>query len=281
MDLTADSAADARHVVDALIEERAAHLRANPVVWPLVRAVAYPLLGYRDAIAFVDRIAPLPGWDISELVADDLALRIDADGADHVPATGACVVIANHPGGIADGLAVWEFLAARRPDLIFFANRDALRVAPGLGDVVIPVEWREAHRNRAKTRETLKAAAEAFHAGRCVVIFPAGRMATWSWASRSLVERPWLPTAVTLARKFAAPIVPLGVRARMSFAYYALAHVSEELKNMTLFRELLNKRRAKYRLRAGPPLSPVDLPADPDAATRRLRTVTEALAWGD
>ena len=272
--------ADSQHVVDELIEERAAGLRSNPLAWRLVRTCAYPMLGYRAAVRFADRIGALGGIEISRLVSGDLSLRVAADGVEHVPAEGPCVVVANHPGGIADGVAVWDALAARRPDLIYFANRDALRVAPRLDEVIIPVEWREQHRTRAKTRETLKAAAEAFHAGRCVVIFPAGRMAIWSWRSWSLVERPWTSTAVTLARKYGAPVVPLGVQARMSIVYYALALVSEELKNMTLFRELLNKRGARYRLRFGAAIPPSELSVDAEAATARLRGRVHDLAWG-
>jgi putative hemolysin len=269
----------ARHVVDALIEERAERLMAHPQLWRAVKAIFYPLLRYRQAIDVADALAPLGGREAMEWSSAFLHLTVDAAGVERVPETGAVVVVANHPGGIADGIAVWDVLKHRRPDLCYFANRDALRVSPGFEAVVIPVEWRTEERSRAKTREMLRLTLDAFKAGRCIVVFPAGRMARWSWSRLALLERPWMPTAVSLARKFGAPVVPLGVAQRMSLTYYSLAQVSEELKNMTVFYELLAKRGARYRLRFGEAIDPKTLPGDETAATDALRMACETLAW--
>ena len=40
--------------------------------------------------------------------------------------------------------------------MMFFANRDALRVNPRFVEMIIPVEWREEHKTKPKTRETLQ-----------------------------------------------------------------------------------------------------------------------------
>jgi putative hemolysin len=267
------------HIVDALIEERAQGLMSRPWLWPLVKAVFYPLLGYRKAVAVADTLAPLGGREAMDWASGFLGMTTAASGVEQVPASGPAVVVANHPGGIADGIAVWDALKTRRPDLVYFANRDALRVCAGLASLVIPVEWRVEERSREKTRETLRQTIEAFKAGRCVVVFPAGRMAEWKWSRHGLVERAWAPTAVSLARKFAAPIVPLGVAQRLSLAYYSLAQVSEELKNMTVFHELLAKKGARYRLRFGAPLDPDALEGDDAEATETLRALCQELAW--
>lgn len=269
---------DGRSIVDALIEERAVRLSASPV-WPAVKAVAYPLLGYRRAAAMAQALAPLSGRQAMDWSADFLSLDVRAAGLERLLADGPCVITANHPGGIADGIAVWTAIRERRPDAVFFANRDAIRVCEGLADYVIPVEWREGHRSRAKTRETLKQAIDAFHQGRCVVVFPAGRMSRWDWSRRRLTEREWMPTAAGLARKFSAPVIPLGITQRMSLAFYALGLIHEELKHMTVFHELLAKRGARYRLAFGAPVPAADLPAQDETATAMLRAETERLAW--
>ncbi len=266
------------HVVDQLIMERAPSLRTRPLIWSGVRAVFYPLLGYARAVKMADRLAPMGGRLALNWMSTFMRLQTVATGLRDVPKTGPVVVVANHPGGIADGVAVWDALMDRRPDVVFFANRDALRVCPGLDDVIIPVEWRLTERSRERMRETLKAAAAAFKEGKLVVIFPAGRMAQWDWNTQSLEDPEWMPTAVTLARKYNAPIVPLGVRARMSLTYYGLAQVSQELKNMTLFSELIKARGKRYRLRFAPPVHADELPDDPSVAVRQLRLTSQALA---
>ena len=269
--------APAPHIVDQLIEERALQLRAGPL-WPVVRAIFYPMLGYGRAVAVADQLADRTGRAAMDWSEDFLSMPISADGLAHVPETGACVITANHPGGIADGIAVWSALKARRPDMVFFANRDAIRVCEGLADYVIPVEWREGERSRDKTRETLRQAVQAFRDGRCVVVFPAGRMAKWDWREFRLVEEDWAPTAVSLARKFSAPVVPLGLSQRMSVMFYALGQIHEELKHMTVFHELLAKRGARYRMKCAPPVAPEDLPGDEVRATAALRSMSETLS---
>jgi putative hemolysin len=266
------------HIVDQLIEERAVRLCENAVVWPWVKRIFYPILGYRRAAAIADTLQPLSGAEAMDWSEAFLSMRVRAQGLSAVPQTGACVIVANHPGGIADGVALWSVLKQRRPDMVFFANRDAIRVCEGLADQVIPVEWRAGSKSRDKTRETLRMAVEAFRAGRCVVIFPAGRMAAWDWRKLCLVEQPWAPTAVSLARKFNAPVIPLGLKQRMSLMFYGLGQIHEELKHMTVFHELLAKKGALYRMKFAEPVEPDSLPEDEAGASEALRQMTETLA---
>lgn len=274
-----DTAGDAKHVVDALIEDRAPRLIHTPL-WPAIRALGYPLLGYRRAVAMADRIADLSGTACLEWASDYLDLKVRTQGLDFLPETGPCVIVANHPGGIADGIAVWDAIRRRRPDAIFFANRDALKVCPGLEDRVIPVEWRDERRTRLQSREVLRRAIDAFREERCVVMFPAGRMSAWSWKKWGLREQPWQPTAVSLARKFDAPIVPLAIRQRMPFLYYALAQIHEELKDMTVFHGLMGKAGARYELRFGRPLRVGPNDGTDAQVTAMFREICERTAWG-
>jgi putative hemolysin len=281
MDYAYDPPSDdmSRHIVDRLIEERAPKLRQRERVWSAVKAIGFPALGYKKAVAIADAIADRSGTDTLQWVSDYLFLRPVPENIEVVPETGGCVIIANHPGGIADGVAVWDALRERRPDVCFFANRDALRVSPGLSDLIIPVEWRQNHRSRENARETLRAALDAFKSGRCVVIFPAGRMAEWEWKRWKLVEKPWMPTAVSFARRFGQPIIPLGVRQRMPVLYYALAQIHDELKDMTVFQGFIGKKGAHYPLRFGEPIDPKSLPENEAAATQIIREQCETLAW--
>ena len=239
-----------KHVVDDLIEDRAPRLIHTPL-WPVIKWIGYPLLGYRRAVAMVDAIAHRTGTDCLDWCSDYLDLNVGLTGLENVPETGACVIVANHPGGIADGVAVWDALKEKRPDLLFFANRDALKVCPGLEERIIPVEWRDESRSRTQSRDMLKRAIEAFKAGQCIVIFPSGRMSEWSWKKWQLVEKPWHPTAV-----------------------------NEELKDMTIFHGFMGKAEARYTLAFG---RAMDIGPDDgtDAeATAMMRGICERSAWG-
>ncbi|WP_029417076.1 GNAT family N-acetyltransferase [Brevundimonas bacteroides] len=261
------------HIVDVLIAERAPRLTASPL-WPVVRTGLYPLLGYGKARRMADAIGPLSGQASLDHVSQLLDLKVSSLNLDRLPATGRCIVVANHPTGIADGIAVYDAIRKRRADAIYFANADALRVSPRLGEVVIPVEWVVEKRTREKTRATLDAARAAFEAERCVVLFPAGRLARVG-KDGQLTDPEWAPTAASLARKYAAPVIPIHVTGPTSTLFHLFDRFSQELRDVTLFHELLNKRKKAFRLSVGKPIDPVRLDIDATRATYALKAFTE------
>jgi putative hemolysin len=236
------------HIADQLIAERGEKL-VNSRFWPLIRPVLYKILHYREAVRMADEIGPLPADAAMDYVSRLLSLDLDITGLDRIPASGAFIMAANHPTGIADGVAVYDALKQVRPDISIFTNRDALRVNPRLSEFLIPVEWREDLRDRTKLRETLTLSSRAFKEGRAVVIFPSGRIAYWK--DGRLNERPWQSSAVTLARKQDVPVLPVHVGARNSGLFYWFANWNTELRDMTVFHELLNKRGRTFCISFG------------------------------
>jgi putative hemolysin len=266
------------HIVDVLIAERAPRLTASPL-WPVVRPGLYSVLNYKAAVRMADAIQGQSGAETLDYVSNLLNLKVSPTHLDRLPATGRCVVVANHPTGIADGVAVYDAVRQRRPDAIFFANADALRVSPRLAETVIPVEWVHDKRTRDKTRATLNAAKDAFEAERCVVMFPAGRLAREK--NGVLTDPEWASTAASLARKYAAPVIPMHVTGPYSRLFHLFDKVSQELRDVTLFHELLNKAGKPFGVVVGQPIPPERLDVDAVKATVALKHFTERTLAAD
>ena len=193
-----------------------------------------------------DDVQGLSGRDGFEHVSRLLSLSVETTGIDTVPDKGRVLIAPTHPTGMADGIAMFDALKERRPDIIFFANRDAVRAAPNLEEVIIPVEWVEEKRTRERSRETLAAAKAAFNEERCIVLFPSGRLAFMD-------EKPCTDRARmdefhrdlrqenTIAASFQQ-----NIKARNSWLYYWFWRVNTELRDITLFNELLNKTRQTF-----------------------------------
>jgi len=263
-----DDSASKDHIVDALIKERCPSFVSH-WTWPITRPVLYAILGYGKARRLADHVADLTGSESFDHLAQQLTVNLTLNQIERMPKTGRLVVAANHPTGLADGVAVWDALSKVRGDIIFLANADAFRVNPDFSDAIIPVEWVEAKRSPAKTRETLRRAKQAFLDEKCVVIFPSGKLARK--IDGVLTEHDWMPTVVSLARKYKAPIQPLNLQAENSWLYYALTKLSGELRDITLFNELLNKKNAPFEMTFGPLIAPERLSGDANAITTALR----------
>ena len=262
-----------RHLVDQLIDERSMELSRH-LLWPLVKPLLLRFFHYRQAVRMVDDVADMSGWDAFTYLSDLLALKVDVLGIDNIPASGGFILAPSHPTGIADGIAIFDALKHKRPDMAIFANRDAVRAAAGFRDMIIPVEWRAGEKSHSKSRDTLEMTARAFAANKAIVLFPAGRIAYWN--DGRLTERPWQNSVVALARRYNFPIVPANMTARNSGLFYFLSKYSTELRDITIFHEFLNKKGNRFSITVGKPIPAAALAGDAVEVTASLQHHTVA-----
>ena len=260
-----------REVVDELIEERAPWLRRDGLSVAAARKLLHLILQYDRTVKIGEALEPFPGRAALQSLFQMIAHHVEVSGLENVPRSGPAMVVCNHPTGIADGIVLYGVLATVRPDLFIFANADAIRVLPSLAEVIAPVEWRPEKRTHKQNRETLDYTRRAFEEGRLAVLFPSGRLAKRRWLS--LHERPWMASGAMMVRKFNLPVVPLHT-ARNSALFYAFDRIHPTLRDITLFHEVLNKPRQRYRLTIGQLIEPESLPANSTEATEVLRART-------
>lgn len=260
-------------IVDRLIEERAQSLMARPWLWRLLRGPLYRLLKYPAAQDMAAIVGPMSGHQAFAHVDALLDVNPHIRGLEHIPNTGPIIIMANHPTGLADGIYVYNALKGRRPDMCFMANADAMRVIPACEDIIIPVEWVKTKRTAAKTKQTLLTLRRSITDQRAIIIFPSGVPAKCQRGK--IVDAPWMPTAAALAKKHDVPIVPLRIEGRNSRLFYLFEKTHKELKDITLFRELLNKAGETPRLTFGPAKETIEGTAD--LATAHIRQTVDSL----
>jgi putative hemolysin len=261
------------HIVDVLIAERAPKL-SRSAAWPVVRPLLYQLLGYGRARAMADAIAPMGGKAALDFVSDLLAIDVGVRGLEHLPREGRLIIVGNHPTGIADGVAVYDALKSARPDIIFYANSDAHRVCPKFDETLIPVEWVAAKRTRDRTRLTLTMTREVLEAERALMVFPAGKLARRG-PDGVLRDPVWMPTALSVAMKYAAPVIPVHVAGPWATLFHLFDRFSPELRDITLFHELLNKTGRRFDVTIGRPIPPEALDADAAVASAAIKAYVE------
>jgi putative hemolysin len=80
---------------------------------------------------------------------------------------------------------------------------------------------------------------------------------------------------VAVARKHGAPILPIHVSGPWSRLFHLFNRISGELRDITLFHELLNKQGQVFQLTVGAPIAPDALSGDVIEVTRRLKAYVE------
>ena len=264
---------DGYHIVDELLYERTENLRRFPLLWKAITSCCLPMVKYQEAVDWADRLGPCDADEAHRRFADYLALDVRVTGLEHVPKDGRLLVVANHPTGIVDALAVHAAIGDIRPDARYFSNRDLVRIVPQLRDFVIPLEWLRRRRTPSALRETLEASIQAFNENRAVVIFPGGGIARGSLSG--LKELEWLTATVKLMRRYRAPALPVHIRARNSWLYYALEAIHPEVRDLVRFREILRKRHQRFDLTIGPAIRPEEIAGTLDEATAALQSYVQ------
>src|SRR5690606_23849229 len=90
-----------------------------------------------------------------------------------------------------------------------------------------------------------------------------------------LTDPEWMPTAASLARKYELPILPCHVAGPYAFWFHTFAQISPELRDITLFHELLNKAGKTYTLTFGPPIPHEHADGDAVSVIRKLKHYVE------
>ncbi|WP_224826357.1 lysophospholipid acyltransferase family protein [Cognatishimia sp. MH4019] len=260
---------------DPLIADRAPWLFADKPHARVAREALTGLLSYGHTLELAEQFEHQTTPHIMAEMGRQLAQDVEVSGLENIPRHGPALIVANHPTGIADGIILHHLIAGVRPDLFFYANGDILKVLPQMEDMIVPVEWKPERRSLKKTRLTMSLTRTAIEEDRLGVIFPSGRLA--KRRGLKLHERPWMPSAAMIARKFELPVIPINIRARNSVLFYLFDLLHPTLRDITLFHETLNKDRQPFRLTVGEPISGASLPTQSEDGIDILRRATLAL----
>ncbi|HEU4775073.1 MAG TPA: GNAT family N-acyltransferase [Lysobacter sp.] len=221
---------------------------------------------------FIKASEHLRGFAFVEAALEFLQARYRVDPLElrRIPASGRLLVVANHPSGALDALALLDAVGKVRSDVRIVAN-DLLCALDGLRGLLLPVTVLGGR----PSVEGLRAIEAALDAGQCVIVFPAGEVARLGW--RGVADGRWRRGFLQFARRSGAPVLPVRVVARNSALFYGVSAVFKPVGTALLAREMFARRTRRIELRIG---RPQQLPADgdPEQLVRQVRR--ELLALG-
>jgi putative hemolysin len=251
------------------------HAATNSV---LARAVGLTPLGR----AYARASSGDPDIDFTTRALAVLGISVVArsDALADVPRSGPLIVVANHPSGALDGLALLTLIRRVRTDVRLLANRWLLCV-PEMRECLLPVDVfgtpsDAIRRNGAALRSAIQWLAR----GGCLAIFPSGEVAHDEHPDGRVVDSPWRHTAAELALRAGAAVVPMFISGRNSRFFRSAGRIHPLLRTALLPRELWAKRGSTVSVNIGRAIAPGELATCTDAASRTalLRSRVDRLA---
>lgn len=245
-------------------------------------AVLAEVSGLKRLERFYNEIEIKPGEDFIAALFAHLDLRLEVDPADleRVPATGGVAIVANHPYGAIDGLALLHVLRHRRPDLKVMANFMLQQLDP-LRDRFIGVNPFEQLAARSSF-QGMRQAAQHLADGGALGVFPAGEVSSYRKEVDAVADPRWKTPVIKLIRHAGVPVVPLWFDGANSLVFQILGMVHPSLRTLQLPREMLRMHGRSVRLRIGNPLTDKELAqfTSMDDLARFLRAKTYSIGSG-
>lgn len=195
-----------------------------------------------------------------------------------MPRTGPLVVVANHPFGIVDGLVLCHLVEMVRRDFKVVAMSTLCRV-PEVRGHVLPI-------NFARTRDATLASARSrvearalLRAGGCLVIFPAGEVATARHPFGRAVDAPWHPFTGRLVRAAEAAVLPVRFKGQNSLLFQLASRINPTLRLSLLMGEATSRIGTEVEAHLGEVLTYESLRRFDEAMAlvAHLRAVTHAV----
>ncbi len=198
-----------------------------------------------------------PGQSFIDTVLDEINvdMELSEEMIANIPAKGPCVVVANHPFGIVDGLILIKAIRAARPDSMIMANH-MLAMIPEMRQYMIKVDPFGTNESTTRNISGLKASLRWLRAGHVLGVFPAGEVASLRVKKRMVRDPDWSTTVAGIIRRTKCPAVPLFIKGRHGVLFQTLGLVHPRLRTMMIPRVNLQQRNQTVEVRIGHAVSP-------------------------
>ena len=176
------------------------------------------------------------------------------------PEAGALVVVANHPFGAVEGLALLEALRGRRSDVKVLANYLLQRI-PELRDDLLFVDPFGRPDSAARNVHTMRQALQWLRAGHALIVFPAGEVASFEPRAFRIRDAQWHTSVMTLVRRVKVPVTlsPVFIPGAASWLFHLVGKIHPRIRTLLLPREMLRLKNHTLTLRVGSPIASEEL----------------------
>jgi putative hemolysin len=249
--------------VEQSLSERLPWLAQHPGIRRPLAGVLGKLADEAGFNAILDQAGQFEGFAFVERALDLLGVscHLDLREREHVPAEGAVLIVANHPLGMVDALALLHMVGSVRSDVRILGN-DWLASVPQLRPVLFAVD---VFGKGAASR--LRDVYRALDNGEAVIVFPAGEVSRMR--PHGVRDGRWADGFARLALHRKVPVLPVHIAARNSAMFYGLSMLAKPLSTAMLPREATSPTTRRIGFSVGALVDAAELAQRSDGSTTR------------
>lgn len=216
-----------------------------------------------------------------KLACKYLNLIYDLEGLENIPKEGPCVIVANHPHGMSDGLMFGDIAMRVRSDIRIIVN-EFLDCVRGMRPYEIKVDVYGGDKAKRANMQSMKQILQWLREGHCILVFPSGSAASYSRQDGRVIDDPWQTNIATMIRKTNATVVPMHISGQTGQLFQLVTRIAKEHRSSLLAREIKRDGRMRHTIKIGKPISPstFSMLKDDAALSDYMRLCTMLLRYG-
>ncbi|KMT65765.1 lysophospholipid acyltransferase family protein [Catenovulum maritimum] len=232
--------------VDEVVAKNIPQLQKHPVLSSCTKVALRRLLHEKEFIEFEEKYPHLSGLDFVEQVLDyfNFSYTISDRELERIPSSGRCVIIANHPIGSLDGMALIKLVSEIRKDFKVVAN-ELLMTVKQMQSLLLPVN----NMNGQTARENIKRIQNHLRNEGIIIIFPAGEVSRLK--PSGIKDGEWNSGFLKLAQATESPILPIHIKGKNSWSFYFLSMLSKPLSTLFLVTEMFKQQEKSLPIKIG------------------------------
>lgn len=222
------------------------------------------LLGRRRLLPIYDAwrahsagFSPTMWSDLLRRIGIGLKIEAVENWSKSLPST-PLVVVANHPFGIADGVALLALAEQLERPYRILVNSGFMRL-PEMQRFGLPIDFSESDEALATNLKTRAEARRLLKEGVVILIFPGGGVATAENPLGKAEELPWKLFAARLIQQTEAAVLPVHFEGQNSALFHFVSRYSLTLRLALLIRQFERMMGATIGIRIGAPMMPAEV----------------------
>ena len=230
----------------------------NPILFKLIPKKILKKLKYivreKEINSILRKLNGKKNLDFVKGSIKELGVNLNNNGFENIPTKERVIVVANHPLGGLDGVALINELGKYRKDIKFLVN-DILTHLKPFEEYFVPI-----NKHGVNSRENILRIEKLFQSDKCIVIFPAGLVSRKN--NDKIEDLQWRKTFISKARKYNTKIFPVFVEGFNSKKFYKVAYWRQKLRlkiNLEMFllpNEMFLQKGKTIKLTMGQAIDP-------------------------
>jgi putative hemolysin len=232
--------------VDQVIAEYYPALNDRKVFASILKPVLRRMLHEQVFLDFAAEYPHLQGIEFVEQVLDyfKFSYAVSDRDRENIPATGRVMIIANHPIGSLDGLALLKMIHETRSDVKIVAN-DLLMALTPLQSCLLPVRVLTGNSGKNHIRQINRTLLNE----EAVIMFPSGEVSRLG--ASGVKDGQWQQGFLKMAERAKAPVLPVHIKGRNSMPFYLASLLMKPLSTLMLVGQMFYQQKKQIRMTVG------------------------------